>query len=414
MLGVVLYRGMAGQFSATPSRCGRGGVAVLALRRRRLDPAVLAPLPVAREVGGPDAPPPSPAQRGALGLIFVVIAILFLVRSRRLGGWHVDYAGVPRCSSALGVAMAIMAYVLIAGIARTTDLTAVHDVRPRSLEPGTPGADGAVRHPGLGRRSSRSCRSRSSSSSSPSCCWVFLRLWHAPPARRGKTRIEPATPDGIHMPGPSFAPDPRVGRRLHCCSWASSSAALLVVGGDRAWRSRCCTGWPRRCASTTTRSGRPAPPLPAVVHDGPPPGVHMPGPSFRPFLGAVGVTMLMLGLVFGEWLLLAGVIALVVTLVGWLVDARQGVRKTVEADQTGHLENIPAPRTPTLLLVGARRAAHRRCGHPGRLGAATRRATAEAARARPGASGGPAHRPGPRLRRPRRAGPTGGHRPDRH
>lgn len=78
----------------------------------------------------------------------------------------------------------------------------------------------------------------------------------------------------------------------------------------------------------------------------------MPGPSFRPFLGAVGATMLMLGLVFGEWLLLAGVIALVVTLVGWLVDAVKEYRKTEEADTTGHLENIPAPRTPGLLLVG--------------------------------------------------------------
>ena len=93
-----------------------------------------------------------------------------------------------------------------------------------------------------------------------------------------------------------------------------------------------------------------APPLPAVIHDGPPAGVHMPGPSFRPFLGAVGVTMLMLGLVFGEWLLIIGVIALIATLLGWLVDAVKEYRKTVEADRTGHLENIPAPRTPTLLI----------------------------------------------------------------
>jgi plastocyanin len=92
--------------------------------------------------------------------------------------------------------------------------------------------------------------------------------------------------------------------------------------------------------------------LPEVTHDGPPPGVHMPGPSYRPFLGAIGAAMLMAGLVFGEWLLVAGVIALVVTLVGWLVDARKEWDKTVEADRTGHLENIPAPRTPGLLLVG--------------------------------------------------------------
>ena len=77
----------------------------------------------------------------------------------------------------------------------------------------------------------------------------------------------------------------------------------------------------------------------------------MPGPSFRPFLGAVGTGMLMLGLVFGGWLLAAGVIALIATLVGWLIDARKEYVKTDEADTTGHLENMPAPRTPALLLV---------------------------------------------------------------
>ena len=67
----------------------------------------------------------------------------------------------------------------------------------------------------------------------------------------------------------------------------------------------------------------------------------MPGPSFRPFLGAIGTGMLMLGLVFGGWLLAAGVIALIATLVGWLVDARKEYVKAVEADRTGHLESLP-------------------------------------------------------------------------
>jgi plastocyanin len=93
--------------------------------------------------------------------------------------------------------------------------------------------------------------------------------------------------------------------------------------------------------------------LPAVVHPGPPPGVHMPGPSFRPILGAMGTAALMAGLVFGGWVLAAGVIILVATLVGWLVDARAEYAKTEEADRTGHLENIPAPRWPKGLLQGA-------------------------------------------------------------
>ncbi len=177
----------------------------------------------------------------------------------------------------------------------------------------------------------------------------FRRLLTAPPARRGFQPVKPATPAGIHMPGPSFSP-----------IFAAIGAFLLFLGlvfggmilylGAIAfaltllyWLAEAMGIYDREISAS-------APPLPAVIHDGPPPGVHMPGPSFRPLLGAVGVTMLMLGLVFGEWLLAIGVTALIVTLLGWLVDAVKEYRKTVEADRTGHLENIPAPRTPSLLL----------------------------------------------------------------
>ena len=90
--------------------------------------------------------------------------------------------------------------------------------------------------------------------------------------------------------------------------------------------------------------------LPAVIHAGPPPGVHMPGPSFRPILGAIGTAAVLGGLVFGGWLLAAGLIIFVVTLVGWLPDARAEYDKAVEADATGHLENPPPPAWPRRLL----------------------------------------------------------------
>ena len=108
--------------------------------------------------------------------------------------------------------------------------------------------------------------------------------------------------------------------------------------------------------------------VPAVVHDGPPPGVHMPGPSWRPFLGAFGLFAVMLGLVFGEWVLAAGVIALISTLIGWLADAVKEYRKTVKADTTGHLENIPEPAVAAAAAGGPDRA-DPRCGRPpvGRL-----------------------------------------------
>ena len=78
----------------------------------------------------------------------------------------------------------------------------------------------------------------------------------------------------------------------------------------------------------------------------------MPGPSWRPFLGAFGMFALFLGLVFGGWLLTAGIIALIATLVGWLGDAVKEYREVVRADTTGHLENPPAGKTPSLLFGG--------------------------------------------------------------
>jgi plastocyanin len=188
---------------------------------------------------------------------------------------------------------------------------------------------------------------------------TFLRLMSTPPARRGKRRIEPATPAGIHMPGPSLAP-----------IFAAIGAALLFLGlvfGGVAlvlgaialvltllyWLAEGLRIYDHDIALTATV-------LPAVVHDGPPPGVHVPGPSWRPIVGALGTALLFLGLVFGEWLLAVGAIALVLGLIGWLPDARKEYTKTVEADETGHLENIPAPRVPTrqltflaLLVIGA-------------------------------------------------------------
>jgi len=189
--------------------------------------------------------------------------------------------------------------------------------------------------------------------------WTFRRVMTTPPARRGKARIAAATPAGIHMPGPSFAP-----------IFAAVGTFLLLVGlvfgglplvlGVIAlvmtllyWLAEGLNIYDHDIAPTRTL-------LPEVAREGPPPGVHMPGPSWRPIVGALGTALLLLGLVFGEWLLAVGVIALILGLIGWLPDARKEYVKTVEADQTGHLENIPTPRPPSrqltflaLLFIGA-------------------------------------------------------------
>ena len=55
----------------------------------------------------------SPRNAIALGVLFVTIGLIYWVVPY-LGGWHVDYSGMTMLI-ALGAAMGIMAYVLIAG-----------------------------------------------------------------------------------------------------------------------------------------------------------------------------------------------------------------------------------------------------------------------------------------------------------
>ena len=54
-----------------------------------------------------------PRNAAAVGILFVVIGVVYWAIPT-IGGWHVDYAGVTMLLF-LGVAMAIMAYVLVAG-----------------------------------------------------------------------------------------------------------------------------------------------------------------------------------------------------------------------------------------------------------------------------------------------------------
>ena len=188
---------------------------------------------------------------------------------------------------------------------------------------------------------------------------TLRRVMTTPPARRGKRRVAAATPAGIHMPGPSLAPIfAAIGTFLLLLGLVFGGIAI-VLGAIALvltllyWLAEGLRIYDHDISPTTTV-------LPAVAHDGPPPGVHMPGPSWRPIVGALGTALLLLGLVFGEWLLAVGVLALILGLIGWLPDARKEYAKTVEADRTGHLENIPEPRPPSrqltflaLLVIGA-------------------------------------------------------------
>jgi plastocyanin len=89
----------------------------------------------------------------------------------------------------------------------------------------------------------------------------------------------------------------------------------------------------------------------ARAADGPPAGVHVPGPSFRPLLASIATAAMLLGLVIDPIVFVAGLLMTIIGLVGWLVDARKEYREAEKADATGHLENIPAPRFPTGTLI---------------------------------------------------------------
>jgi plastocyanin len=178
----------------------------------------------------------------------------------------------------------------------------------------------------------------------------FWRIARAAPARRGKARIEPRPPVGVHMPGPSFAPIfAAVGAFLLFLGVVFGGLPLVLGAIGLAIG---LLYWLREGIALYERDvERTQPQLPAVVHEGPPEGVHMPGPSFRPLIASLGAALVLAGLVFGPWLLAAGIIALTISLLGWLKDATGEYRKVEEADETGHLENLPDPRMPSVVLA---------------------------------------------------------------
>lgn len=178
---------------------------------------------------------------------------------------------------------------------------------------------------------------------------TFWKLARAPKPGRGKRRIDPIAPQGVHMPGPSWSP-----------VFAAIGAFLLflglVFGGPililgLIGLTLTLLYWLVEAVRLYEHDvGATVPPLQVVVHEGPPPGVHMPGPSFLPILGALGMALLFLGLVFGEWLLAFGIIAFVLSILGWMTAARKEYVETEEADTTGHLEALPNPRVPRALF----------------------------------------------------------------
>ena len=178
--------------------------------------------------------------------------------------------------------------------------------------------------------------------------WVVLRFATAPPTRRGPGRRPPQAPSGIHMPGPSWAPIFAAVGLLFLFYGLVFHGWFLVIGPALLGLS--LLYWLRESMRDYDHVAHEEPLQLAPANGGPPPGIHMPGPSFRPILASISLAALLYGLVFGPWIFVAGVLMLVTSLVEWLVDARHEYVAVAEADITGHLASQPRPGYPRKTL----------------------------------------------------------------
>src|SRR6266576_53399 len=174
--------------------------------------------------------------------------------------------------------------------------------------------------------------------------YIVVRYRRIGPRRRRSGRIQPPPPPGVHMPGPTYAPVLAAFGTFLLFAGLVFPGPLLAIG--LAVLVLTLLYWGREGLRDYDHLADEHLALPAVVHPGPPPGVHMPGPSFRPILAALGVFVVFAGLVFGGPVLAVGVIFMIVSLLGWLNDARKEYRQIVRADTTGHIENEPPPGWP--------------------------------------------------------------------
>jgi plastocyanin len=193
--------------------------------------------------------------------------------------------------------------------------------------------------------------------------WLLRLSLRTGPRRRRARRRAPVPPPGTHAPGPSWAPVLGAiglfgvffglvfGGPWLLLGLALLAAALLY------WLREGMRDYEHLERAEAAEAAA-QPPVPAEPPP-PPPGVHVPAPSFRPILAAAALMVVFYGLVFGGWLLPAGIAVLVIVLAGWLRDARREYLAVEAADRTGHLDSGPPPGYPTgtllvsLLIVAA-------------------------------------------------------------
>ncbi|HEU4571766.1 MAG TPA: cytochrome c oxidase subunit 4 [Candidatus Limnocylindrales bacterium] len=183
--------------------------------------------------------------------------------------------------------------------------------------------------------------------------YVLARYLGLGPRRRGIRRLEPVPPPGVHAGAPSFAPIlAAIGAfmlfvGLVVKGWFLVAGVAVLIVTLLYWGREAIRDYEHVDGGGATAGGA------GTLALSPPPGIHMPGPSFRPILVSLAAFLVFLGLVAGPWLLAAGIFALVVALIGWLHDAGREYHDTLVADRTGHPPAAARPGYPvgTLLSI---------------------------------------------------------------
>jgi plastocyanin len=223
--------------------------------------------------------------------------------------------------------------------------------------------------------------------------WIVLRFAKAGPTHHGGDRLEPRPPADVHLPGPSYGPIVVAVGALSLFFGIVFGGTALAVGA--VIMVLALLFWGREAMRDFDRiepEDRIA--LPDEAHAGPPAGVHLPGPSFRPIISGLAMMILVYGLVFGGALLAAGAIIFAISLVQWLIDARGEYTAVEAADATGHLDSGARPRYPkkTLasfaILVAAALVVQSGAFPPGSTAGGSSGGTTSGSSAAPGASSG--------------------------
>lgn len=179
-------------------------------------------------------------------------------------------------------------------------------------------------------------------------------------------------PEGVHLPGPSpwpfVAP---IGVALIFASLVFGGGGLPVylplflaglgvgavglvgwyLDAGREWRRAETAGQSSHMTAITASAGGSAAgsaPIPTWAIE-PPPGIHLPGPSPWPFFAPIGIAFVFLGLIFGPFLILGGLIMAIIAVIGWYRDAGREYTAVEAGHHPEPVSRDPARAVPNVL-----------------------------------------------------------------